>query len=161
MNPKLPGRSNGLTVLLPPWVNIKPFSPLSMTFQFWLSKISSGATYMDALHHDAAKVLMHLPTTVDREFHEGYNILLHKVERIFRAEEQWMEEIRSPELRHHREQHAHLLGALYYGQSQIVDGNTQFGRNVVETLLPEWLALHGATMDNALARELRVATLAV
>ena len=116
---------------------------------------------MDALHHDAVKVLTHLSTTVDREFHEGYNLLLRKVERIFRAEEQWMEEIDFPELHHHREQHAHILETLYYGQSQIVDGNTQFGRNIVENLLPEWLVLHGSTMDNALARELRVATLVV
>lgn len=132
-----------------------------MPLQFWLSKISSGATYMDALHHDAVKVLMHLSTAVDREFHEGYSLLLRKVERIFRAEERWMEEISFPELPYHRAQHAQLLSTLYHGQSHIAKGDTQVGRNIVEKLLPEWLVLHGSTMDSALARELRVATLAV
>lgn len=132
-----------------------------MPLQFWLSKISSGATYMDALHQDAVKALLHLSTAVDREFHEGYNLLLRKVERVFRAEEQWMEEISFPELSHHREQHAQLLSTLYHGQSHINKGDTQFGRNIVEKLLPEWLILHGSTMDSALSRELRIATLVI
>lgn len=131
-----------------------------MPFHFWLSKISSGATYMDALHHDAVKVMAHLSTAMDKEFHEGYELLLRKVEQIFRAEERWMEEIDFPELQHHREQHSHILGTLYNGQSQIARGNTQFGRNIIEYLLPEWLFFHASTMDRTLAQELRAATLA-
>ncbi len=116
---------------------------------------------MDALHHDAVKALMRLSTAVDREFHEGYDALLHKVERIFRTEERWMEEIGFPELQYHREQHASILGTLYHGQSQLAGGNTQFGRNIIENLLPEWLHFHASTMDSTLARQLRMATLAV
>ena len=86
-------------------------------------------------------------------------MLVRKFESIFRAEERWMEEIRFPELKHHREQHANILDTLYHGRSQISGGNTQFGRNIVENLLPEWLHFHASTMDNALARELRVAAL--
>jgi methyl-accepting chemotaxis protein len=130
-----------------------------MPFHFWLSRISEGATYMDALHHDVATALMHLPSTKDAEFQERYELLLYKLERIFRAEERWMEEIRFPELKHHREQHASILDTLYYGRSQLSGGNTQFGRNIIENLLPEWLHFHATTMDSALARELRVAAL--
>lgn len=115
---------------------------------------------MDALHHDVVVALTRLTTAVDREFREGYDTLLHKVERIFRAEERWMEEINFPELKHHREQHASILGDLLHGRAQIASGDTQFGRNIIENLLPEWLHLHSSTMDSALARELRVATLA-
>lgn len=114
---------------------------------------------MDALHHDVATALMRLPCTKDTEFHERYDIFLCKLERIFRAEERWMEEIGFPELKHHREQHASILNTLYHGRSQLSDGNTQYGRNIVENLLPEWLHFHASTMDTALARELRVAAL--
>lgn len=114
---------------------------------------------MDALHHDVATALMRLPSAKDAEFQERYEILLHKLERIFRTEERWMEEIRFPELKHHREQHASILDTLYHGHAQLAEGNTQFGRNIVENLLPEWLHFHALTMDSALVRELRVAAL--
>jgi hemerythrin-like metal-binding protein len=130
-----------------------------MPFHFWLSRIADGATYMDALHHDVAKALLRLPAIKDDEFQDGYDVLLRKLERIFRAEERWMEEIRFPELKHHREQHVSILHTLYHGRSQLTDGNTQFGRNIIENLLPEWLHFHASTMDSALARELRVAAL--
>jgi len=131
-----------------------------MPFHFWLSKISSGAIYMDALHHDTVQALMRISTTADQEFCEGYGLLLHKVERIFRTEERWMEEIDSPELKHHRAQHARILGNLYQGQSHIARGDTQFGRNIIDKSLPEWLFFHASTMDSTLAQELRMATLA-
>lgn len=114
---------------------------------------------MDALHHDVAKALIHLPTVIDGEFHESYEILLRKLERIFRAEERWMEEINFPELKHHREQHASILDTLYQGCAHLAGGNIQFARNIIENRLPEWLHFHASTMDNALARELRVAAL--
>lgn len=114
---------------------------------------------MDALHHDVARQLTKLPGTGDAEFQEGYEALLRKLERIFRAEERWMEEIGFSELKHHREQHASILDTLYHGRSQIANGNTQFGRRIIENLLPEWLHFHASTMDSALSRELRVAAL--
>ena len=114
---------------------------------------------MDALHHDVANALIRLGAARDREFHEGYEVVVRKFERIFRAEERWMEEIRFAELKHHRQQHASILDTLYHGRAQLAEGNTQFGRNIVETLLPEWLHFHASTMDSALARELRVAAL--
>ncbi len=126
-----------------------------MPFHFWLSKISSGATYMDARHHDVVRVLTRLSAAADREFHEGYEILVCKVERIFRTEERWMEEIDFVELPHHRAQHASILGTLHHGRTRIACGDTPYGRNLVGKLLPEWLFHHASTMDNALARQLR------
>jgi hemerythrin len=130
-----------------------------MPFHFWLSRISEGATYMDALHHDVAKALMRLPAAMEGDFHEGYEVLLRKLERIFRAEERWMEEIGFPELTHHREQHSSILDTLYQGRSQLAGGNAHFTRNLIENLLPEWLHFHVSTMDSALVRELRIAAL--
>jgi hemerythrin len=129
-----------------------------MSFHYWLSEIALGASYMDALHQDFVDSLSRLSTPIDQEFQLGYDTVLIKVERIFRAEEVWMEEIAFPELKHHRLQHASILGTLYQGQSRLRQGDTQFGRNIIEKLLPEWLLFHSSTMDTALAHELRLAT---
>lgn len=131
-----------------------------MPFHFWLSEISLGASYMDALHHDLVETLLHLATASDYDFPCSYDMLIVKTESVFRTEEQWMEEIGFPELKHHREQHANILGTLYHGQAQIMCGNIRYARNVIAQLLPEWLLMHASTMDRALANELRLATLA-
>ncbi len=112
---------------------------------------------MDALHHDCVEILSRLSTALDLEFRDGYDSLLNKVERIFRTEEQWMEEINFSELKHHREQHASILGSLYQGQAKIMTGNVQAGRDIIEKLLPEWLLFHATTMDTALANEMQMA----
>lgn len=101
---------------------------------------------------------MQLSAAADPEFKQEYGRLIYKAERIFRTEEQWMEEIAFPELKHHRAQHASILGTLYRGQSKILAGNNQAGRHILDHDLPEWLLLHAFTMDVALADELRVAT---
>lgn len=126
-----------------------------MLITFWLSEVSSGTSFMDALHKDCVDTLIQLPSTQDGEFQSGYNRLLKKVERAFRTEEHWMEEIDFCELKHHREQHASILSTLYAGQSRIMSNDVDFGRNLIENLLPEWLLLHATTMDSALASELQ------
>ncbi len=111
---------------------------------------------MDALHHDCVEILMRLSNTNDCEFHDHYALLLNKVERIFRTEEQWMEEINFSELKHHREQHASILGTLYHGQTKVMAGNFEAGRDIIDNLLPQWLLFHSSTMDTALANELQL-----
>lgn len=125
-----------------------------MPFHFWLSKLSTGTSFLDALHHDCRQTLLLLPYAVDREFKSGYDALICKFERTFRTEERWMEEMDFPELRQHREQHAGILGTLYQGQTQVMAGNLQWGRDIIEKFLPQWLLLHASSMDAALASEL-------
>lgn len=80
--------------------------------------------------------------------------MICKFERTFRTEERWMEEMDFPELRQHCEQHAGILGTLYQGQTQVMAGNLQWGRDIIEKFLPQWLLLHASSMDAALASEL-------
>lgn len=135
-------------------------SPTLMPFHFWLSKLSTGASFLDALHHDCSQTLLLLSYSVDREFKAGYDTLVRKFERTFRTEERWMEEMDFPELKQHREQHAGILATLHQGQAQIMSGDLQYGREIIEKFLPQWLLLHSSAMDAALANELALSATA-
>jgi len=106
---------------------------------------------MDTLHHDLFVTLDELSCTDDRMFPERYGMLVHKVERVFRTEEQWMEETDFPAIRSHQEQHARVLGGLHNAHSHVMNGEIDVGREVVARLLPQWLTFHVSTMDAALA----------
>lgn len=106
---------------------------------------------MDTLHHDLFATLDELSCTNDHAFPQGYGTLVRKVERVFRTEEQWMEDTDFPALRSHQEQHARVLGGLHNVHRRVMNGEIDVGREVVEYLLPQWLAFHISTMDAALA----------
>lgn len=116
---------------------------------------------MDALHHDCATALSRFAGTAESEFPDYYQALIAKVERIFRTEERWMEEIDFPELQPHRAQHASILGTLYQAQGRVMAGDVRCGQTVIETLLPECLILHASTMDCALAHRLKLEAMPV
>lgn len=106
---------------------------------------------MDKLHHDLFATLDELSCVTDYEFPEGYCSLVRKVERAFRAEEQWMEDTNFPAMLVHQEQHARVLGGLHNVHMRVMSGDLEIGRKVVDDLLPQWLAFHISTMDTALA----------
>lgn len=110
-----------------------------------------GLPAMDGLHRELFVTLDELSCASDHEFLEGYSKLVRKVERVFREEEDWMENVHFPAMRTHQEQHARVLGGLHNVHARIMDGDIQIGRKVVDNLLPQWLAFHVSTMDTALA----------
>ena len=112
---------------------------------------SSGEPAMDQLHHDLFTALDELSDVTDREFQEGYGMLVGKLERAFRSEEQWMEDSDFPAMRVHQEQHARVLGGLHNVHVRVMNGDLEIGRKVIAELLPQWLAFHISTMDTALA----------
>lgn len=113
---------------------------------------------MDKLHHDFFTALDVLATSSDEEFNERYGIFVSQIERAFREEERWMEEIDFPVLRHHQEQHARVLGALHNTHFHVMNGEIRQGREVANHLLPQWFALHASTMDAALACAMSLST---
>ena len=115
---------------------------------------------MDTLHHDLFTVLDELSGIDDRAFPEGYRALVCKVERVFRTEEQWMEDTDFPAMRSHQEQHARVLGGLHNVHRRVMNGEIDVGREVVEHLLPQWLAFHISTMDSTLAVAIQLSTAA-
>jgi hemerythrin len=111
----------------------------------------SGVLVMDKLHGDLLNALEVLSSSTDKEFGARYGSFVDMVEHSFREEEEWMEDIDFPVLHMHLEQHARVLSALHNVHFRVMNGEFQLGHEVVEQLLPQWLAHHIATMDIPLA----------
>ena len=113
--------------------------------------ISSGVPAMDRLHHDLFSALDALSRADDRHFGAQFSQFVGAVEMLFREEEAWMDDLDYPEVAMHQEQHARVLGALHHVHAQVMDGDLQTGRHVVDELLPQWLLFHISTMDTPFA----------
>lgn len=112
---------------------------------------------MDRLHEDFFASLNQLSSASDHDFCGGFTALLSQVERAFRLEEQWMEDIGFPAFHVHQEQHARALGALHCAHARVMSGDLELGREVVEELLPRWCAFHMPTMDRPLDLAMQMA----
>lgn len=117
----------------------------------WSSDMSTGVMAMDDMHHHLFDALTCLSSASDGEFCLNYGALVKIVEQAFSAEDGWMDATDYPSLKIHREQHARVLGALHNVHARVMEGDLAIGRDVVDRLLPEWLAFHMSTMDMALA----------
>ncbi|WP_147376823.1 hemerythrin family protein [Noviherbaspirillum saxi] len=106
---------------------------------------------MDYLHHDLFEALEQLSAVEDSEFVSEYARIVHRLERVFRAEEDWMDETNCVAALAHQEQHARALSVLHQAHARIMAGDITFGRDLVMNALPQWLAFHSATMDLALS----------
>jgi hemerythrin len=120
------------------------------------SDILSGVVAIDGLHKIFFEALDELSSATDGEFDTGYDKFIRQVERVFAAEEKWMEEIDFPVLKSHREQHARVLSGLHHIRTRVMDGDLALGREVVEKLLPQWFVLHAFTMDAPLATAMQM-----
>lgn len=117
----------------------------------WALDISSGVQAMDRLHHDLFSALDELSGSDDAAFCEKFTTFVGRMERAFREEEAWMDELDFQETAAHQEQHARVLGALHHIHSQVMDGDIDMGRHVADELLPQWLLVHISTMDSSVA----------
>jgi hemerythrin len=123
----------------------------------WSPEMETGLDAMDDLHREFCEALAGQSSLPDDVFCNAYPAFIMTIERAFRTEEQWMEEIDFPSLKSHREQHARVLGALHGTQSMVLDGDVMTGRKIVDQLLPEWFMFHASTMNMAVALALQLA----
>jgi hemerythrin-like metal-binding protein len=123
----------------------------------WVPDMSSGASPMNHLHHELFQALDALTSSEDREFGARYTEFVGKVERTFREEEQWMDDLDFPGFAVHQEQHARVLAALHNIHTQVMTGKLELGRQLAEELLPQWLAFHISTMDAGYVATMQVA----
>lgn len=123
----------------------------------WVSDISSGVPAMDRLHHDLFSTLDALSRSDDESFCANFGGFVGNVERVFREEEAWMDDLDFPAMSTHQEQHARVLGALHHIHAQVMAGDVGLGRHVTDELLPQWLQLHISTMDTPLALAMQLA----
>lgn len=126
---------------------------------FFSTENPFGISPMDRLHKDLFMSLDQLSTVSDDDFCDSFTAFLSQIERAFRLEEQWMEDIDFPAFRAHQEQHARALGALHCAHAQVMNGDLELGREVIEELLPRWCAFHMPTMDRPLSLAMQTARL--
>lgn len=119
--------------------------------------ISSGVPDVDRLHHDLFSALDKLSSSDDTNFCSQFAVFVGKVERAFREEETWMDDLDFAETAIHQEQHARVLGALHHVHAQVMGGDLATGRYVADELLPQWLLLHISTMDTPVALAMQLA----
>lgn len=123
----------------------------------WESDISSGVPAMDRLHHALFSALDVLSSSDDEHFCTEFTAFVGTVERAFREEETWMDDVDYSAFASHQEQHARVLGALHHVHSAVMDGDIGLGRHVTDELLPQWLLFHISTMDTPFALAMQLA----
>jgi hemerythrin len=123
----------------------------------WESDISSGVPAMDRLHHKVFTSLDVLSSSDDEHFCEEFTAFVGTVERAFREEEAWMDDVDFSAIATHQEQHARVLSALHHVHSVVMDGDIALGRHVADELLPQWLMFHISTMDTPFALAMQLA----
>ena len=116
---------------------------------------SSNMAAPELVRHKLFSIMEEVSASKDHEFGGRYADLVGEVERTFRAEEQWMEDLDFPDFRDHQEQHARVLGVLHHVHKHVMDGEFDQGRLVVAKLLPQWLEFHASMMDAPLARAMQ------
>jgi len=117
---------------------------------------ATGVLVMDILHRQVEDALHAALTSDDRSFLPRFRGLVAALEDAFATEESWMEEIEYPAIKSHREQHARVLSGMHHVHCSLLAGDVGAARKVVACLLPDWLKLHVATLDTALAMYLQV-----
>lgn len=116
---------------------------------------ATGVVVLDVLHHQLDAALRATLAASDATFVCRFRELVAKLEEAFAKEESWMEEIDYPATRSHREQHARALSGMHHVHCSLMEGDIGPARKVVAVLLPDWMKLHVATMDTALAMYLQ------
>lgn len=115
----------------------------------WSPEMALGNVAIDAAHKDLFKQMLTLLSGLDSQLDEGLPLLVDKLERDFREEEDLMEGADSADIRSHREEHARVLGALHH----IAPDNHAAAREALE-LMALWFPAHLMTQDKALAAAL-------
>lgn len=110
---------------------------------------------MDCLHRALSQALKELSTIEDVRFVDAFQDFVADLEKSLRLEEAWLEKIQCPSLLIHLEEHGRALSALHQLHSRIMAGGISEGRDVVQHVLPQWLAFHIATMELTITGSLK------
>jgi hemerythrin len=127
-----------------------------MSQRIFLSATSPSLLALSELHRDLANALNKLSSIEDQDFCNEYKHFVALAEQVFRREEEWLEQNDLPAFKYHQEQHARALGALHHVHRRVMDGEIELGREVADKLLPQWIAFHMSSMDDALARAMQM-----
>lgn len=109
---------------------------------------------MDSMHEEFVGLLDSLKTADKRTFITLFSDLMSHTKAHFEQEQALMESSHFSATQEHCAEHLKILGELAQFEKRVVNGNTTMARAYVKERLPEWFALHVASMDSALAAAL-------
>lgn len=122
----------------------------------WTDRLSVNYPPLDDIHHEFVALVNQLAETTDKAtFQQLFNELVTHTEAHFTKENQLMQQSQFSALTEHQGEHHRVLGEMKQFQKRVARGLLDFGRAYVKDRLPEWFALHTATMDSALAAHLQ------
>ncbi len=122
----------------------------------WTDQLTVNYPQLDDTHHDFVALVNKIGETTDKAtFQQLFNELVTHTEAHFNTENQLMQQTQFSATAEHQGEHHRVLGELKQFQKRVARGMVDFGRAYVKERLPEWFALHTATMDSALAAHLR------
>jgi len=113
-----------------------------------------GNEGMDATHEEFVALVNALGEADTPSFAELFQSLLEHTADHFMREETLMHDSGFPSLGEHRDDHRRVLAELRQLAQRVAAGRTTLARSYVRERLPDWFALHAATMDSALAAHL-------
>lgn len=113
-----------------------------------------GNEQMDSTHEEFVALVNALGEADSARFATLFQNLLEHTSDHFMREESLMEESAFPSLGEHRDDHRRVLAELRQLAQRVAAGRTTLARSYVQDRLPDWFALHAATMDSALAAHL-------
>lgn len=115
----------------------------------WSPEMALGNAVIDTAHKDLLDQMSILLSCSDSELGNGLPVLIDKLERDFREEEEFMESIDFSGIKNHREEHARVLSALHH----LAPGDGVAAREALQ-LMSQWFPAHLTTLDTALAAAL-------
>lgn len=119
-------------------------------------RFTLGHAEMDETHREFVALVNALDGVADGEFRRRFTELCAHTAGHFAREEALMDETRFPSAAEHKDEHRKVLGEMEQFRRRVERGVLPLGRAYVRERLPEWFALHAATMDSALAAHLKV-----
>ncbi len=117
-----------------------------------------GVDRMDRVHAEFATLVNDAATASDQHFPANFSRLVDHAGDHFAQEEVLMAESGFAALNEHRNEHERVLSELRHLAQRVRDGRLSLARSYVRDRLPDWFAVHAATMDSALAAHLKVGT---
>lgn len=122
------------------------------------SRFLLGVPAMDRSHREMADLVNRMAESTDASFAYLFPDLVSHTRAHFASEEVLMKDSRFPATSEHKAEHARVLGELDAFEKRLAGGRLALARAYVKERLPEWFALHIATMDSALAAHLTSAS---
>lgn len=114
-----------------------------------------GMAIMDDTHKEFVSLVNQLAATPDTDFTKLFDEFITHTQAHFLQEEKLMKASHFPAYAEHNDEHARILGELNQFKKRVDKGLIAFGRNYIKERMPDWFALHAATMDSALAMHLK------